>query len=312
MKHISVLAACVLTVSLIALQPTTAGAADRAPDRPAVTAGTPKAVSGARVSRKLRSAIRHLHRAPERRRGYTRSSFRIWDDADRDCRNTRAEVLRHEALGGGGLVRGRCTVRSGQWYSYYDDRYVGRPSKIAIDHLVPLREAWKSGARGWSRAKREAFANDLGDYRTLIAVSEHSERSKRDRDPARWLPGHSVCKYVGQWVAVKMRWGLAANGREKRALTRTSRDCRNVRITVRRARVVTVHTPVHHTSNNGPGAQPQPSTGGTHACTRTSSGTCIQGGQFCPQASYGHAGYDANGHRYICRGDRVHPHWMLP
>jgi hypothetical protein len=45
-------------------------------------------------------------------------------------------------------------------------------------------------------------------------------------------------------------------------------------------------------------------------CTKTSSGSCIRGGQFCPQSSYGKAGYDAVGRRYVCKGDRVHPHWM--
>ena len=49
---------------------------------------------------------------------------------------------------------------------------------------------------------------------------------------------------------------------------------------------------------------------GKHPCTHTSTGTCIRGGQFCPQASYGHAGWDAQGRRYVCKGDRVHPHWM--
>jgi hypothetical protein len=49
-----------------------------------------------------------------------------------------------------------------------------------------------------------------------------------------------------------------------------------------------------------------------HACTRTSSGTCIQGGQFCPQASYGHSGWDARGHRYVCKGSHTHPHCMIP
>ncbi|MEP9363620.1 hypothetical protein ABLE68_11695 [Nocardioides sp. CN2-186] len=49
-----------------------------------------------------------------------------------------------------------------------------------------------------------------------------------------------------------------------------------------------------------------------HACTRTSSGSCIQGGQFCPQASYGHSGWDARGRRYVCKGDHTHPHWMIP
>ena len=50
----------------------------------------------------------------------------------------------------------------------------------------------------------------------------------------------------------------------------------------------------------------------SHACTRTSSGTCIRGGQFCPQSSYGRSGWDAHGRRYVCKGSRSHPHWMRP
>jgi hypothetical protein len=50
----------------------------------------------------------------------------------------------------------------------------------------------------------------------------------------------------------------------------------------------------------------------THACTRTSSGTCIRGGQFCPQSKYGRSGWDASGRRYVCKGNRTHPHWMRP
>jgi hypothetical protein len=49
-----------------------------------------------------------------------------------------------------------------------------------------------------------------------------------------------------------------------------------------------------------------------HACTHTSSGTCIRAGQFCPQASYGNSGWDAKGRRYVCKGDHTHPHWMKP
>lgn len=49
-----------------------------------------------------------------------------------------------------------------------------------------------------------------------------------------------------------------------------------------------------------------------HSCTTTSSGSCIQGGEFCPQASYGMTGYDADGTPYICEGDSTHPHWEIP
>lgn len=46
------------------------------------------------------------------------------------------------------------------------------------------------------------------------------------------------------------------------------------------------------------------------SCTTTSSGKCIRGGQFCPKSKYGKSGYDAKGRRYVCKGDRSHPHWM--
>jgi hypothetical protein len=47
----------------------------------------------------------------------------------------------------------------------------------------------------------------------------------------------------------------------------------------------------------------------THACTKTSSGSCIQGGEFCRQALYGQSGWNASGTRYTCTGDHTHPHW---
>ncbi len=46
-----------------------------------------------------------------------------------------------------------------------------------------------------------------------------------------------------------------------------------------------------------------------HACTRTSSGSCIRGGEFCKQSQYGHYGWDAKGRRYRCTGSHQHPHW---
>lgn len=49
-----------------------------------------------------------------------------------------------------------------------------------------------------------------------------------------------------------------------------------------------------------------------HKCTRTSSGTCIRGGEFCPQKDYGHSGWDAKGRRYVCKGNHTHPHWEKP
>lgn len=169
---------------------------------------------------------------------------------------------------------------------------------LDIDHLVPLDEAWASGARSWSSARREAYANDLADPRTLVAVSLHENRSKGDRDPAQWLPARGVCRYVADWVAVKLRWGLGVDSLERSALARVAARCPDQRVTTHRARVVGTAAPV-----------PAIAGGAAHACTRTSSGSCIRGGQFCPRASYGMVGYDAAGRRHRCAGDSSHPRW---
>lgn len=300
-RVLALLCALMLTPALLA----SANAATASPG-----AGAPRAANGVRVSQDLRWAIRHLPGATARPSGYVRSAFRLWDDADHDCRNTRAEVLVAESQT---PATGGCTIRTGRWYSAYDGRTYTVAHDLDIDHLVPLEEAWASGARGWSSARREAYANDLGDPRTLIAVSLHENRSKGDRDPAQWLPERGVCGYVASWVAVKLRWGLAVDGLERSALERVAGACPDRRVTTHRARVVRgAGAPVSGggtTGGTSGGAGSGTVSGGTHACTRTSSGSCIRGGQFCPQASYGLTGYDASGNRYVCTGDRSHPHW---
>lgn len=45
------------------------------------------------------------------------------------------------------------------------------------DHLVPLKEAWLSGARNWTPAQREALANDLTRPQ-LVAVTDNLNDSK--------------------------------------------------------------------------------------------------------------------------------------
>ncbi|MGW2773454.1 HNH endonuclease family protein [Streptomyces olivaceoviridis] len=107
-----------------------------------------------------------------------------------------------------------------------------------INHLVPLAEAWDSGATDWSAKEREAYANDLGDDRALIAVSAASNRSKADQDPSTWLPsavGYR-CQYVTDWVADKMRWGLSIDTGEQAALAEVLSNCPNVPVTVTPAR----------------------------------------------------------------------------
>jgi len=148
--------------------------------------------------------------------GYDRDLFRHWITTD-GC-STREWVLIRQALSG---TTTGCVVVGGRWFSRYDGKVTDAPSGFDIDHMVPLAEAWGSGASLWTDQRRQAFANDL-DYRpALIAVTASSNRSKGDRDPAEWLPPATTywCKYLRQWVGVKFRWGLSVDPEEKAAIT---------------------------------------------------------------------------------------------
>ncbi|MEV5433173.1 HNH endonuclease family protein [Streptomyces sp. NPDC052701] len=209
-----------------------------------VTAHTAAAAAPARVrapgetvTLPVRDALDQLPVRVEDRTGYERSKFKHWVDADKDGCNTRQEVLKAEAVIA--PEQGpRCALSAGEWYSPYDDRYINGARELDIDHLVPLAEAWDSGAYAWTAKQRKAYANDLGDARALIAVSAASNRSKGDQDPATWLPPATSyrCQYVTDWVADKIRWGLTVDATERDALAGQLGWCSDVPITVTLAR----------------------------------------------------------------------------
>jgi hypothetical protein len=153
---------------------------------------------------------------PEHSEGYDRNLFAIWSDLDDDGCDTRAEVLMHESLTIAQVDIFGCFVIAGDWFSAYDNVTLSDPAELDIDHLVPLNEAWKSGAWAWTPAQRIAYANDISDSRTLVAVTAASNRSKGDRDPAMWLPDEAaVCSYISDWLAVKARWRLTIDDDER-------------------------------------------------------------------------------------------------
>lgn len=191
--------------------------------------------AAAQYSAPLRTAISDLSVAAEVRTGYDRSAFRHWVDADRDGCDTRDEVLIEEADDPVAVGSG-CSLSGGRWYSYYDGVSQYNASDLDIDHMVPLAEAWDSGARSWSAATREAYANDLGERRSLVGVTASVNRSKGDQDIAEWLPARERCRYLQEFVAVKTRWRLSVDSAEKQAMNSLAGSCSNVTITVTLAR----------------------------------------------------------------------------
>ncbi|MEW5539261.1 HNH endonuclease family protein [Streptomyces cyaneofuscatus] len=169
----------------------------------------------------LAEAVGLVEVTEEDRTGYTRSSFKHWNSGDdkSDGCNTRAEVLISEAVVAPTVEAG-CKLTGGTWVSYYDGQQVTSAGSLDIDHMVPLAEAWDSGASAWSAVRREAYANDQGSAVSLVAVTARSNRQKSDQDPADWMPPapEAQCRYVGEWVSTKLRWNLTVDDRELEAL----------------------------------------------------------------------------------------------
>ncbi len=114
----------------------------------------------------------------------------------------------------------QCVVTTGDWTSFYDGVGLTSASSVAVDHVVALREAWESGAAGWSIGQRTRFANDLSDPRTLIISSLAADAAKGDRDPASWTPSNPgfVCSFISNWLGIKARWGLSVDTAERDAI----------------------------------------------------------------------------------------------
>jgi hypothetical protein len=158
--------------------------------------------------------------------GYDRDLFSHWIDADRNGCDARREVLIIEAVVSP-VVGSGCSLTGGSWYSAFDGVVTDDPSLFDIDHMVPLKEAWDSGAHAWESDRRRAFANDLDLPEALIAVSRSSNRSKSDRDPADWLPPLRSyhCQYINDWMVVKIKWELSVDAREFSALRTVAAGC---------------------------------------------------------------------------------------
>ena len=154
---------------------------------------------------------------------YDRDLFPHWVTITGTC-NTREQVLKRD--GSNVAVNSSCYPTAGSWHSPFDGATWTDPADVDIDHLVPLAEAWSSGAWAWSTSQRQAYANDLGGPE-LWAVTDNVNQSKGDRDPAGWQPPLQSfrCTYARAWVQVKWYYGLSVDSPEKSALTGMLATC---------------------------------------------------------------------------------------
>jgi len=170
------------------------------------------------------------------RTDYDRDAFgSSWRDTEHNGCNQRDDVLVRDAIAGTVRVgqQGSCDhdVLAGSWLDPYTGRRIdltdakepAQAQAVQIDHVVPLSEAWSSGAWSWSAERREQFANDLAG---LLAVDGPTNASKGDDDPAAWRPRKAYqCAYARRWITLKATWQLEVDVSEERALAEMLGTC---------------------------------------------------------------------------------------
>jgi hypothetical protein len=173
-------------------------------------------------------ALKTLKIAPEDRTGYVRTKFTHWVNSDGNklgC-DARKEAIIRDAITKPKVDKG-CVLTGGTWVSAYDNLPIDKASSLDVDHMVPLAEAWDSGASAWTPEKRKQYANDLSDNRHLLSVSANSNRSKSDQDPTDWVPTYKpyICTYLANWVSIKIRWSLSIDAKEFDSINKASASC---------------------------------------------------------------------------------------
>ncbi|WP_225858834.1 HNH endonuclease family protein [Streptomyces albicerus] len=170
-------------------------------------------------------------RAPKT--GYDRDKFGSpWLDTDHNGCGTRDDILADQldsvsrASDGCKVLRG---VLDPDPYTGTRITFIRGRSKVDIDHLVALSDAWQKGAQQWSDSKRRAFANDPLN---LVAADSSTNRQKGDGDTATWLPPNKSyrCDYVAGQVSVKTKYQLWVTRAEKDAMAKVLAACPNQKL----------------------------------------------------------------------------------
>jgi hypothetical protein len=154
---------------------------------------------------------------------YKRRNWPHWSDMDKDCLNTRHEILLERSLEKVRYNRKKCKIVQGKWADYYYPQFHTDPKKVDIDHLVPLKHAHETGGALWVKKEKERFANDPEN---LVVTDKKFNRKKGALRIDQWLPVHMdyACKYVQDWIKIKRKYQLELTAPEMKTIKALSCD----------------------------------------------------------------------------------------
>jgi hypothetical protein len=156
---------------------------------------------------------------------YNRSDWPHWVDTDRDCQNTRHELLISTSSRTVEFkTDNECNVLTGYWYDPYSGQNFSNSKELDLDHVVPLKFAHGHGADKWSRVKKQKFANDLDN---LLLVNASLNRQKGAKGLDEWLPPNHAyrCKYIAHFNTIMTKYELNYISSEKRIIDKMVQVC---------------------------------------------------------------------------------------
>lgn len=151
-----------------------------------------------------------------------------WKDVDHNGCDTRNDILLRDLSTSLVIGRYSCVVIAGKLADPYSGKWIDfrkeEASKVQIDHVVALENAWQSGAYNLSKETREALANDPDN---LLAVNGHDNMAKGSKSADQWMPPNTAyaCTYASKQVQIKNHYALTVTTPEKQALADALATC---------------------------------------------------------------------------------------
>jgi hypothetical protein len=128
-----------------------------------------------------------------------------------------------------------CRVASGVLFDPYTAKWAwfsrtAALNQVDLDYVVPLQNAWQTGAANWGSTIRNAFANDPLE---LHAAAAATVTAKAGRDASGWLPPDAdfKCAYVIEQIEVKVKYTMSVLPAEKDAMSAALASCQAAPVT---------------------------------------------------------------------------------
>jgi hypothetical protein len=162
-----------------------------------------------------------LKTAPPSGVSYNRAEWPHWVGSPCDARERTLK-----AQGIDVKIDATCRVLSGTWKDPYSNPQIviTDPSRVDIDHMIPLNYAAQHGGQSWPVERKQQFANDP---QNLVAASAKENRTKSDRGPSRYMPPNKAfhCAYSAMWIEMASNYGLWLEQADKDTLKRGIESC---------------------------------------------------------------------------------------